>query len=368
MNKNILTVGFAVFAMFFGAGNMVLPLHLMQEYPSDWLPAFIGFCITGVLFTLLGLIGSVLVQGDLKRFFAPLGLCAGLGMQVILILIEGPFGVVPRSLIVSYGGIANIWPNLNQEVFYAITCLMIYFLAINKTRLITVIGNIFTPAMLVFLILIVLSSYMSYGFKDITLEFNSSEAFVNGMFKGYLTYDLPGALYFTAIAMVFINSISKSKKEIISNGIKSSLISAILLCSVYALFVYLGLSYHDILDNVSPEKILPTIVKGSLGHSFSVIFALLIFLACLTTAIAAVTVWSDFIAYYFPKLNYKVILAVSLIVSFVISTFGFTSLMSILRPILNCIYPILIALTIYNIIVHYKKIKKEFKNDSLIDL
>jgi LIVCS family branched-chain amino acid:cation transporter len=279
-------------------------------------------------------------------------------MQIALILIEGPFGIVPRSLIVAYGGIESIYPNINKEFFYLLSCIAIYLLALNKNRIINVIGNILTPAMLIFLLIIVLSCYMNYGLQHIKFEINSMEAFTDGLLKGYLTYDLPGALYFTTIAMVYLTSMSKNDEEILSNGVKSSFISAVLLSGVYSLFIYLGLSYHELLQDVKPELILPTIVKGSLGNSFSVIFAGLIFLACITTAIAAITVWSDFIYSYFPKINYKIILSTSLIIAFIVSSIGFASLMKMLGPVLNIIYPILILLTIYNIAKHCYEIKK----------
>ena len=362
MNKNVITTGFAVFSMFFGAGNMVLPLHLMQEWHNHWFSAFVGFCVTAIFFTLLGLIGSVLVQGNIKHFFAPLGAVAGLLVQVVLIVIEGPFGIVPRSLIVAYGGAINVFPSISQELFYLLSCILIYFLAINKNRIINVIGNILTPIMLFFLLIIVIFCYMKKGTTDINFEFSNSQAFTDGLLKGYLTYDLPGALYFTTIAMVYLKAISKNEQEILSNGIKSSIISAILLSSVYGLFIYLGLSYHDLLQNTPSELILPTIVKGSLGYGFSVIFALIIFLACITTAIAAITVWTDFICSYFPKFNYKIILIISLSISFFVSCLGFSSLMKMLAPTLNIIYPILIGLTIYNIAIHYRKLKKEKLN------
>ena len=358
MNKNVITTGFAVFSMFFGAGNMVLPLHLMQEWHNHWFSAFVGFCITAILFTLLGLIGSVLVQGNIKHFFAPLGVVFGLLVQIVLIVIEGPFGIVPRSLIVAYGGVINVF-NISQEIFYFLSCILIYFLAINKNRIINVIGNILTPLMLLFLLLIVVSCYITNGASNINFELSNSEAFTDGLLKGYLTYDLPGALYFTTIAMVYLKAISRNEKEIISNGIKSSIISAFLLSSVYALFIYLGLSYHDLLQNTPSELILPTIVKGSLGNGFSIAFAFIIYLACITTAIAAITVWTDFICSYFTKLNYKLILIISLIISFSVSCLGFSSLMKMLSPVLNIIYPILIGLNIYNIVIHYSKLRKK---------
>jgi len=164
MNRTVLTVGFAVFTMFFGAGNMVLPLYLMQKWPNHWFPAFVGFCITGVLVTLLGLIAAVLTGGDVKKFFAPLGFTAGLFLQIILIAIEGPFGIVPRSFIIAYGAIKTLWP-INPHIFCLISCLTVFFLAINKHRIVKIIGNILTPAMLIFLALIVIYSFLLLTYK-----------------------------------------------------------------------------------------------------------------------------------------------------------------------------------------------------------
>lgn len=358
MNKNILTVGFAVFAMFFGAGNMVLPLYIMQKWHDSWLPAFTGFCITAVLVTMLGLLASVLVQGDIKKFFAPLGILGGITLQTILIAIEGPFGVVPRSLIVAFGGIRNIWPEISPHIFYLISCIAIFYLSQDKKRIIKIIGNFITPAMIIFLSIVIGQSYLEFGTDSINFNFNHSDAFLNGLLEGYLTYDLPGAIYFTSIAMAYLTAISSDKKSIIKNGMKASVVSATLLTAVYSMFFYLGLSHIELLENIPPEQILPNIIKGSLGTGFSLIFAIFIFLACISTAIAAITIWTDFIYRYFPKLKYRRILGVSLAISYGVCMLDFARLMSLLGPILNCVYPILIILTVYNIIIHLKNINK----------
>lgn len=356
MNKSILTVGFAVFTMFFGAGNMVLPLYLMQKWPNEWLPAFIGFCITAVLVTLLGLIASVLCKGDTQKFFSPLGTTLGLSLQIVLIAIEGPFGIIPRSLIVAYGAIETIIP-INNHFFYLLTCLFVYLLATNKTRIIQIIGNVLTPINLLFLGVIVIYSYFKFGSNNIELNLNSTPAFLDGLSEGYLTYDLPGAIYFTSIAMFYFKKISKTQNEIVVNGLKASLISSILLIFIYALFIYLGLTHRDLLQNTIPEKILPTIIQGSLGTEITIIFAAFIFLACSTTAVAASTIWTDFIHQYFPRLKPNLILGLTLFIAFIVSSLDFTHLMKLLSPILNWIYPILILLTIYNIIKHTRKSK-----------
>lgn len=355
MNRSIITVGFAVFTMFFGAGNMVLPLFLMQKWPDNWLPAFVGFCITAVFVTLLGLIASVLVKGDIKKFFSPLGFMGSIALQTVLIAIEGPFGIVPRSMIVAYGGVKTIWPELNQYLFYLISIIIIFVLAIDRHRIVKVIGNIVTPVMLIFLLLIIGYSFDIYGFKDISISFNNSEALIDGLLEGYLTYDLPAAIYFTSIAMVYLTAISNKEEDILSNGIKSSLICASLLIFVYSLFIYLGLSHRELLQDTKPEQILPTIIKGSFGAEISIIFAIFIFLACITTAIAAVTIWTDFIHHYFPRTNYKAVMASSLAIAFVVCSLDFTHLMKLLGPVLNFVYPILIVLVIYNIVSSLKK-------------
>jgi branched-chain amino acid:cation transporter, LIVCS family len=359
MNHRVLIVGFAVFAMFFGAGNVVLPLMLTQKWLNQWPMAFLGFCFSGVFVTLLGLIGAVLAK-DLKSFFMPLGLVGGITMQVILICIEGPFGIVPRSLIVALGGIESIFPAINKIYFYACGCAVLYVLALNRGRLVSVIGKYLTPLMLLFLSILVIYTYKYNHTNIFDGAIISRESLYDGLTMGYLTYDLPGAIFFTSIAVGYLTAISKDGSQIIQNGIKSTIISAILLALVYAAFFYIGISYKDILVDVPPQQLLPSIVKNAMGHVSTYLFALFICLACLTTAVAAIAIWTDFIYLYISRfgLSYKKTLAVSLVIAFSVATLDFNGLMSILSPILNIVYPILIILTVYNIFVRTIMVKQ----------
>lgn len=351
--KNIITVGFAVFTMFFGAGNMVLPLYLMQKWPNDWLSAFTGFCITAVIVTLLGLIASVLCKGNVQKFFSPLGIVCGLALQIILISIEGPFGIIPRSMIVAYGAIETLLP-ISKPIFYSLTCLFVYFLATNKNKIIEIIGNILTPIKILFLVLIVVFIYVKFGCEQIEFKFQNKHAFFDGLSEGYLTYDLPGAIYFTSIAMFYFKQISSSDKELVLNGIKASLVSAFLLTLIYSLFIFIGLTHQELLQDTIPEKILPTIIQSSMGLEVTILFAIFIFLACSTTAVAAATIWTDFIHHYIPSIKPKVILALTMVIAFLLSLNDFTHLMKLLLPVLNWVYPVLILLTLYNISKNWK--------------
>jgi LIVCS family branched-chain amino acid:cation transporter len=362
--KSIFVAGFAIFTMFFGAGNMAFPLLLAKLWGSEWLMAFFGFVISGVFVTLLGLFAGVLTRTT-HNFFLPLGFKIGFLVQMILICIEGPFGIVPRCFMVAFGGIKPILDFIPSIYFYIFLSLILFFLATSKTRLVSVIGKYLTPLLLSLLaIIFVVTLYKNRDVSlDISFSSHGKEAFMDGLFKGYLTYDLPGAIYFTTIAMTYLQRLGQNKKEIISNGLKACSISAVLLIVVYIIFFYLGISYREVVLNTPAEQILPTIVNHAFGNWVAVVFAFFILLACLTTAVAAITIWTDFIYHYLERFNikYNTILACSLVMAIVISTVEFSGLMSFLGPILNVVYPLLIFLSIYNILTHIKDINIQSK-------
>lgn len=356
MNYKVFTIGFAIFTMFFGAGNITLPLILAQKWPVGWISSYIGFCLTGVIITFLGLISAVYSQST-QKFFKPLGVKFGFIMQFILILIEGPFGVVPRCLIVAFGGVKTIFPDVINWIFYLFCSVMIYSYAINKSRLVTGVGNYITPVLLTILVLLI-SSVIITNQEAISWDISfNKDTFFDGIVHGYLTYDLPGAIYFTGIALTYLNSVQTEKSKVFKLGIAASFISAVLLIAVYAAFFYLGVKNIDIIYGVPPEQILPTIILKSFGKIFAVIFSGFVFLACITTAIAAITIWTDFVFKHIThnKKWYRVILVVSLLIANIVAMFHFSGLIKMLTPILSLVYPILILLSIYNIFANKKK-------------
>jgi len=356
MNLKIFTVGFAIFTMFFGAGNITLPLILVQKWSSHWILSFFAFSISAVLITFLGLISAVHAGGT-QNFFKPLGVKLGFLIQLVLILIEGPFGVVPRCLIVAFGGVKTVFPQTINWVFFLICSIFIFYYAASKKRLVSGIGNYITPLLLITLFGI----FVFIFFKDGTiighsLEF-SDEVFFDSISTGYLTYDLPGAIYFTGISIVYLQSLDTDKTKMFKLGIYASLVSSAILMIVYFAFFYIGAKNIDLIASVEPEKILPTIILKSFGKGFAIIFSSFIFIACITTAIAAITIWTDFIFNYMPKNKrlYKAILITSLFIASFVAMFNFTGLIKLLSPILNLIYPFLIGLSVYNIYNRQKK-------------
>jgi len=240
---------------------------------------------------------------------------------------------------------------------------------VSKLVLVEGIGKYLTTAMLLALSIIVGITIYKYGLVPVLSVGNvggavNKQAFYDGIVKGYLTYDLPGAIYFSTIAMYYFARLGHNTQEMMSNGLKASFICSALLIVVYAAFFYLGASYISDIKNVLPEQILLSIVKRSGGKGFAYIFVTFVVLACITTAMAAITIWTDFLCDTFKKYNlkYKYVLIPSLGVAVMVSMLKFTGLVKMLSPVLNVIYPILILLTLYNIFTRLKQFTRKSKS------
>ncbi|MDR2416753.1 MAG: branched-chain amino acid transport system II carrier protein [Holosporales bacterium] len=365
----ILLAGGAIFAMFFGAGNIVFPPILGETWPNAWVSAISGFCLTGVFVPLLGLIAVVLLSGDVEAFFSPLGAVGALLLQASIMAIEGPFGIVPRCFNIAYGGCKAIFPSISSWVFCGFSCMCVGVMTIKKERVIPFIGKFLTPIKLSFLSLLVLwGLWKATPGQESTTGF-SLEAFNAGILAGYQTYDLPGAIYFSSMAMGYLMTLKngQSKKILLLKGIAASCISAMLLAVMYMAFICLGVQYSTVLVNVAPEDILPRIVDLSLGRFSTYVYSLVIIIACLTTAVAAISVWTAFITKLLRpfKVSYETVLIMSLGIAFVVSSLGFSGIVRFMQPVLQYMYPILIGVTLVNLWREINGIYRQKQNVNL---
>jgi LIVCS family branched-chain amino acid:cation transporter len=364
--SGILLAGGAIFAMFFGAGNIVFPPILGGAWQDTWVSAIGGFCLTGVLVPLLGLIAVVLLSGDVEAFFSPLGMVGALLLQSAIMAIEGPFGIVPRCFSVAYGGCRAMFPSVSSWVFCGLSCVCVGVMTIKKERVIPFIGKFLTPVKLGFLSLLVLwGLWKATPGQESTAGF-SLEAFNAGIFAGYQTYDLPGAIYFSSMAMGYLMTLGKNqpRKALLLKGVAASCISAALLAIMYVAFICLGVQYSAVLVEVAPEDVLPRIVDLSLGRFSTYVYSLVIVVACLTTAVAAISVWTAFVTKLLRplKVSYETVLIASLCVAFVVSSLGFSGIVRFMQPVLQYMYPILIGVTLVNLWREIRKIQKPNKN------
>ncbi|HBN22736.1 MAG TPA: hypothetical protein DD412_05815 [Holosporales bacterium] len=352
----VLTAGFAMFAMFFGSGNLVFPLMVGVISQSNFQIASMGLVITGVAVPFLGLLGMLYYSGNRHLFFKTLGKPLAFILTFAMLGLLGPFAVVPRCTIVAHGGITLIAPFLSPVFFNAVFLGITLVLAWKKTRIIEIIGTFLTPWLLGGIIAIIVAGLL-FGPEISPSLLKANQAFTTGLSKGYQTMDLLAAFFFSAATVAFIAkalTTHKDKQNLEKLSVTACLIGAFLLTVVYLGFVALGAKFALLLHGIDPEKLLVVIAQQSLGNLALPIAAVIIGLACLTTAAILTSLFADFLHKDIlrERIPRHVALIATILLSYTLSLVGFVTLASWIAFALEIVYPALIVFSIVAIFHH----------------
>lgn len=349
------STGFALFSMFFGSGNLVFPITVGKESEGHYLLAALGIQLTGVVVPFLGVLGMMLYRGDLYSFFNCFGRKGTFLFSFLALALMGPFGVLARCLTVAHGALLLIWPEAPLLLTSFVLCVAIYGLAVNKNKVVSTLGAILTPLLLVAIAMIAFFGFTQGTFPELTSP-HSWSAFKNGFFQGYQTMDLLAAFFFSQFVIQHLQKQSESHE---GHFFKASLIGATILSAVYFSLVLLGWIYSPFLTETPPQEMLGMIALKSLGPMAAPFVCLAVLFACLTTAIVLASLFADFLRHEVAqeKIGRKQALITTLAIGFIVSTFDFAGISRFLGPVLEAVYPALITLTIVNIASKYYGIK-----------
>ena len=350
--KSIFTYGFAIFAMFFGSGNLVFPLQIGHASADDWFMGFLGLLITGIALPFLGLFVIKLHRGNCNAFFGEAGKVARVILPLFILSLLGSFGVVPRCITVAYGGISPIFPEISLTLFSIIFSMATFFFCLKDSLMVKILGVWLSPILLGTLSLLIAMGI--YRAESLVEHTGAQEAFIQGFLSGYQTMDLFAAFFFSALIFSQIQHMmpkTDNHREIIRSAIKPSIVGALMLALVYLGFVFLGAHYSFLIKNVSPELMLPTIARHTMGSYATLFIGVAMVLSCLTTAVALNNIYARYLSSLFKSNNkyfYWILLGTTGI-SFAMSLLDFKGISRFLSPVLEASYPGLIALTVMSI-------------------
>ena len=155
MQTNIFVLGFAIFAMFFGSGNLVFPLQIGQETNNLWIFGFLGIFISGIFLPFAGVFAVKRYKGSYQAFFDELGFGARIFIPLVILALLGSFGVVPRCVTVAYGGVNTLFPSLPLWIFSAFFLVICFFIGLKDSRMLSILGKYITPIKLISLTVII---------------------------------------------------------------------------------------------------------------------------------------------------------------------------------------------------------------------
>ena len=372
---SIWSTGLAMFAMFFGAGNIVFPLALGQYTQDKNFFGISGLLISAVIIPFLGLLTMLFYNGDYMTFFRRIGKIPGLLVVIMILGVIGPLGGIPRCITISYStlsacGLKGIG-GLSLTTFSLVSCLVIYLFTFRPNRILTLLGYVLTPILLLSLAVIVIRGFTQMPSPDAS-SFTGWESFSRGLLDGYNTMDLLATFFFSSVVLLCLRKghidreISDGEnRRLLGVALFGSIIAALLLASVYLCFSYLSAGFSKELAAVPNHQMLGALAYNLLGPYAGMIASIAVSFACLTTEIALTVVFAEFLheTLFREKCSYQITLLVTLALSFLISTLRFEGISAFLVPILQFFYPALIVLCILNMIYKiygFKPVKRLF--------
>lgn len=361
-NKDIIITGFALFAMFFGAGNLIFPPYLGVITGDKFLVGFLGFIIADVGLSLLAILAAAKTDGDTEKVFGRAGKLFAVILGSAIMICLGPLLAIPRTAATTFEmGVSPIVPGFNSVLFSTIFFAITLALTIKPSKVVDIIGSYLTPALLVCLLVIIAIGIINpIGSLN---EASIQNVFNEGILQGYQTLDALGAICLSAVLIKsLVQKGYKEEKDRVGILLKSGFIAAIGLAVVYVGLTYLGATVSSVYDStVSQSTLIVAITIALLGTPGKIILSLIVTLACLTTAIGLTSATAEYFSTLTKnKLKYEHIVIAVCIFSLAISTLGVGAIIKISAPILSLIYPATIVLVMMTIF------KKYVKNDNIV--
>ena len=356
-HRQRILVACTLFGMFFGAGNLIFPVHLGQMAGRNALPAMIGFIITAVGIPILGVaaIGNTHADG-LQALATKVSRGYGYAFTCLLYLTIGPFFAIPRCATTSFT--TGVLPMLGDGASEGLALLifslaffaLVLLLSLRPANITVWIGKIINPLFLIFLAILVVSALRSPGAPASAVEpvaAYQSHALSSALVEGYGTMDAIAGLAFGIVVIDIIRSMGVSDDAAIARDVlRSGTLTGLLMALIYAATILMGAQSRGLFDLSENGGVALAQISGHyLGAAGKLVLALTITCACLKTSIGLVTSCADAFTRMFPRaLSYRSWAILFTAFSFCISNFGLSKIIEYSIPVLMFLYPLAITL------------------------
>ncbi len=349
--KDSIIVGCALFAIYFGAGNLIFPPTLGVTAGDNWVQAMLGFLTTDPIFPVIGTLVTVKVGGKAQDLGKRVGLNFSKAIQGIAIIILAALFAVPRTASTTHEILVQqIFPGVPQWVtslvFFGLTALFV----LKQSKVIDIVGKYLTPGLVIILAAIIIACIIN-PIGEIK-PVSTTGLYRTGFYEGYQTMDALGSALMAGIVVSdLVRRGYKTRESQFKVSIGVGIVCCILLAFVYGGLTYVGATASgQFTPETSRIDILLGCVYAIFGSTGKTLMGICVALACLTTSVGLSSTSGDFFESATKgKLSYKVVVLVSISIAFFFSLIGVDGIIKIAIPVLLIIYPVVMVLIIYNI-------------------
>ena len=354
-----------LFGMFFGAGNLIFPVHMGQMAGTNVWPAVVGFLVTGVGLPLLGVAalgiskssGLFELAGRIDRRYSVFFTC-------LLYLTIGPFFAIPRCATTSFTvGLENVLPqNMNARLCLFIFSLLFFaaalFFSLRPGKILIWIGKVLNPCFLVFLGILVAVAMLNPSTSISSVvpeEAYAAQPFFTGFLEGYNTMDALACLAFGIVVVNVIRGLGVTEPDSVAgNTVLAGIFSCLLMAVIYIGVTIVGVQSRGLFETSANGGIaLAQIAQHYLGNVGLLILAATVTLACLKTSVGLITSCAEAFSGMFPKgpVNRTWTLIFTAL-SFLFANVGLNAIITYSIPVLMFLYPLAITLILLSLLGH----------------
>ncbi len=355
---NRILIGFTLFSMFFGAGNLIFPPFLGAMAGQRTLAAMAGFLISSVGLPVLG-VAAVALSGGLPGLAGRVSAKFSFLFVLLVYLSIGPCLAIPRTASTSFEmavlphlGRIGLGAGTAQLVYSAVFFLTAGFLALKPERLSDTLGKVLCPALLI-LIGVIFAGCLIWpsGIWSQAQGEYASQPGIRGFLEGYQTMDTMAALNFGVV--IGLNIREKGVKEdylVLRETVWAGAIAGIMMTLVYSALAYIGAPMGWAVPRADNGAKILTLVADSLYGSLGMaLLGLIFFIACMNTCVGLLCCCSEYFAGLFPAVGYKIWVMIFALVSMAVSNAGLNQILAVSVPVLNVIYPVAIVLILLSL-------------------
>lgn len=349
ITKQTFITAFALFSLFFGAGNLIFPAFLGYNAGDGWLMVAVGFVLSAVLIPILAIVGHAKLQGTMMDFATKVSPVFAFIYCLIVYAISIAFPS-PRTAAVTYEMAIQPYWDIDSWVLSSGYFLLVLVFVLNRSKILDIIGKFLTPGILIILGAIICIGL--FGDYDPVHASSFTNNLSSGILEGYQTFDALGGVLVGGVLVISLGLKGLTPAESKSTIIKAGVFAGVGFILMYVGLIALGAANSGTLVVEDRTELLSLLSFNTLGAMGQSALSVLVALACFTTAVGIVTGTADFFKGLLGNSHtvYQVTAVIGCLLGIGMGQLDVHDIIAVAFPALMFIYPITIVLILLNVI------------------
>lgn len=350
--RDLLLVGFTLFSMFFGAGNLIFPPNIAAQAGTQTWPAMLGLALSAVGLPVLGVV-AVARSGGLDALGSRVHPAFARVFTIVAYLAIGPCLAIPRTATTSFemavppfvGADAPI--GVYQLVYSLVFFAAALFIALRPEKLTDRLGKILCPILVALIVVTFVGCLVNplEGYGPATGDY-ATHAVVKGFIEGYQTmghHRRPGLRHCHCGEHPRPGGGGGGRRGAGyrpgGGGRRRDVAGGLLHAGPHRRPVW----------RRTPQPgrrggALTNVVGLLFGTVGSVLLAGIFLIACFNVCVGLISSCGEYFHSICPRLSYRGWAVLFALVSMAISNAGLTQILEVSAPVLSAIYPVAIVL------------------------